>query len=73
MAFVAAFLIPVAGIVLGAMARRQLSTPGTMEEGAGLARWAVVVGIVGTVLQTLFFIVWLVLFVTAVSQGPLGG
>ncbi|NKY38196.1 DUF4190 domain-containing protein [Cellulomonas septica] len=71
-AFIAAFMIPVAGIVLGVLARRQLSAPGSTEDGAGLARWAVVVGIAGTVLQTLFFVVWLWFFVRAVAAHPPG-
>lgn len=71
-AFIAAFTIPVAGIVLGVMARRQLSAPGSTEGGAGLARWAVILGIAGTVFQTLFFVVWLWFFISAMSGRPPG-
>lgn len=70
--FIAAFVIPIAGLVLGILARGQLSTPGNLETGSGLARWAMVIGALGTVFQLVFFIVWASLFATALSNSPLG-
>lgn len=66
--FIASFVIPVAGIVLGVMARRQIDL--TREEGRGLARAAVIIGAIGATAQTIFFIVWLSMFSTAISQVP---
>ncbi|MGM1017318.1 MAG: DUF4190 domain-containing protein [Actinomycetota bacterium] len=65
--FIGAFVIPLVGIVLGILARRQLDAPGNQDTGRGLARWALVIGIIGTVLQTTFFIVWCALFFSALS------
>ncbi|UTT62878.1 DUF4190 domain-containing protein [Microcella humidisoli] len=67
--FIASFMIPVVGIVLGIMAGRQIAL--TNEGGRGLARAAVIVGAVGTTLQVIFFIVWLSLFSYGVSQTPI--
>jgi len=66
--FIASFVIPVVGIVLGVMARRQIEL--TREDGRGLARAAVIIGAIGATAQTVFFIVWLSLFSTALSQVP---
>lgn len=66
--FIASFVIPIVGIVLGAMARRQIEV--TREGGRGLARAAVIIGAVGAMVQTIFFVVWLSLFTTALSQAP---
>lgn len=71
--FIAAFVIPIAGLVLGILARRQLSIPGNPETGKGLARWAVFIGALGTLFQVIFFIVWLSLVINAISNAPLGG
>jgi hypothetical protein len=71
--FIAAFVIPLVGLVLGILARRQLSLPGNSESGRGLARWAVVIGTVGTLFQGAFFVVWISLFVNALSQMPVAG
>jgi len=71
-AFIAAFVIPLAGLILSFFARRQLDTLGNAESGRGLARWAMVIGILGTLLQLAFFIVWISLFATAIGQMPVG-
>lgn len=55
--FIAAFFMPVVGIVLGTMAKRQIAQTG--EAGRGLAQAAFIVGIVGTAFQVLFFMLWL--------------
>jgi hypothetical protein len=67
--FIASFMIPIVGIVLGAMAQRQIAI--TQEGGRGLARAAVILGALGTTFQVVFFIVWLSLFSAAISQTPL--
>ena len=64
--FIAAFVMP------GVFALRQLRIPGNTESGAGLARWALVIGAIGTVLTALFFIVWVTLFLSAWTGQPLG-
>jgi len=69
-AFIAAFMIPPAGLILSFFARRQLDAPGNVESGRGLARWAMVVGILGTLAQLAFFIVWITLFTSAVTHIP---
>ena len=66
--FIGAFVLPVAGIVLGVLATRQIGI--TRESGRGLARWAIVVGSAGALFQLAFFVVWLVLFVSAFSSVP---
>ena len=70
--FIAAFMIPIAGLVLGVLALRQLRTPGNIESGAGLARWAMVIGILGTLVQVIFFIVWFTLFFSAFNGQSFG-
>lgn len=64
--FIASFMVPVVGIVLGVLARKQIAVTG--EGGSGLARAAVVLGILGVIFQVSFFIVWITLFSTALSQ-----
>ncbi len=71
--FITAFVIPIAGLALGAIAIRQLRAPGNTEAGAGLARWALVVGSVIGLVHLAFFILWLALFEAALSNAPLGG
>ncbi|MDQ0726047.1 DUF4190 domain-containing protein [Microbacterium sp. W4I20] len=71
--FIAAFVIPIAGFVLGVLALRQLRAPGNGESGAGLARWSLIIGALGTLLHVIFFIVWISLFVAAVNGQPIGG
>jgi len=67
--FIASFMIPIAGLVLGILAIRQIEQ--THESGRGLARAATIIGLLGTVFQGLFFIVWLILFGQAFSHFPL--
>lgn len=65
--FIAAFIIPLAGVILSVIARRQLDAPGNRESGRGLARWAMVIGLLGTLAQIGFFILWFSLFFRAVG------
>lgn len=67
--FIASFMIPIVGVVLGVMARRQIAV--SNEGGQGLALAAVIIGAVGTALQVIFFIVWLSLFTWSLSQAPI--
>lgn len=69
--FITAFVIPLAGLVIAIAARRQLDAPGNTETGRGFARWAMVIGALGLAFQVVFFIVWLSLFATAMSNSPL--
>ncbi|MDQ0647646.1 hypothetical protein QFZ53_001842 [Microbacterium natoriense] len=69
-AFIAAFMIPPAGFILSFFARRQLDEPGNVESGRGLVRWAMAIGILGTLAQLAFFIVWITLFASAFTQFP---
>ena len=64
-------MLPVVGIVLGVLARKQMDVSG--ESGRGLARAAVVIGILGTLFQLAFFVVWLSLFATAVTRSGVSG
>ena len=70
-ALVAAFIIPVGGIIIGAIALGQIRRSG--EEGHGLALAGVIVGIVGTVAQATFFILWAALFFGTLSQSGFPG
>ena len=71
--FIAAFVIPLAGLVIGIVARSQLDAPGNVETGRGFARWAMVLGSLGVLFQVVFFIVWLSLFANAMSNSPAFG
>jgi|GEM_PF-5387543 len=70
-AFVTAFFVPVAGIVLGIIALRQISASGGTQDGRGLATWAVAIGGVITALIALYvllivgFSVWLLVVAIA--------
>ncbi len=66
--FVGAFMIPVVGIVLGIMAQRQIAV--NHEEGGTLAKAAVIVGVVGTALLVVFFIVWFAMLFFILGQTP---
>jgi hypothetical protein len=69
-AFVTAFVVPVAGLVIAVVARRQLSAPGNTESGNGFARWAMVIGAIGVLFQTVFLIIWISAFSMAFTHLP---
>lgn len=71
--FIVAFVLPVVGMILGIVARNQLNIPGNPESGRGFARWAIIVGAVGTLFQLAFFILWFSMFFTAMSNSPAFG
>jgi hypothetical protein len=64
--FIAAFMVPIAGIVLGIIGLNQTRASG--EGGRGLARAAVIIGSLFTLFGVVFFIVWLSLFLQAFSH-----
>ena len=66
-AFIAAFAMPLAGLILSIFARRQLDHPANAETGRGLVRWAMVIGILGTLIQGLFLVFWFTMFFQAVG------
>ncbi|WP_341935047.1 DUF4190 domain-containing protein [Microbacterium sp. LWO14-1.2] len=66
-AFIAAFVMPLAGLILSVFARRQLDDPRNSETGRGLARWAMVIGVLGTLTHGLFLVFWLTMFFQAVG------
>ncbi|UYN83740.1 MAG: DUF4190 domain-containing protein [Microcella sp.] len=66
--FLASFIIPIAGIVLGVMAQRQIAV--THEGGRGLARAAIIIGAVFTTAAAIYFVVFISIFITAISQAP---
>jgi hypothetical protein len=69
--FVAAFVVPIAAVVLGHIAMSQLRTSG--EQGRGLALAGLVMGYVFTALGVLFFILWFALFFGALATHGFGG
>ena len=64
---VAAFVAPVAGLVLGIMAQKQIARTG--EDGLALAKAGAIIGGVLTGLSVLFFIIWLVFAVSIMGIG----
>jgi peptidyl-prolyl cis-trans isomerase B (cyclophilin B) len=59
---ISAFIIPLAAVITGYIAQSQIRRTG--EEGRGMARAGVIIGMVGTVLQGLFLIVWVSSFLS---------
>jgi hypothetical protein len=68
--FITAFVIPIAGLVIGIVARNELAQPGNVESGRGFARWATFIGTIGVLLQICFLIAWVSLFADAMSNAP---
>jgi len=66
--FIAAFVVPIAGLVIGIVARNQLGRPGNTEGGAGFARWAMIIGALGTAANLLFLAIWASFFANALSS-----
>ena len=63
---ISAFIFPLAAVITGYVAQSQIRRTG--EEGRGLARAGVIIGMVGTVLQLGFFIVWFSTFFSIIGQ-----
>jgi hypothetical protein len=63
---IAAFVFPLAAVITGYIAQSQIRRTG--EEGRGMARAGVIIGIVGTLAQIAFFIVWLSMFFSIVGR-----
>jgi hypothetical protein len=68
--FIIAFVIPVAGLVIGIVARKQLDQPNNTESGRGFARWAMIVGMLGVLVQIWFIIIWVSVFTKAMANAP---
>ncbi|GLI28173.1 hypothetical protein ARHIZOSPH14_24150 [Agromyces rhizosphaerae] len=69
-AFITAFVIPVAGLAIGIAARKQLDAPGNTETGWGFAGWATLIGALGTLFQGVFVIIWLTVFARILGSAP---
>jgi hypothetical protein len=70
-ALVAAFMIPVAAIILGHVALAQIKR--THEQGRGLALTGIIVGYVYSAFFVIFFIVWLTFLIFAFTQSGVVG
>jgi len=68
LALVFGFLFPIAGIICGHLARRQIKTTG--ESGDGLALAGLILGYVLTGLTVLFMAAYLIFFVVLFSSIP---
>ena len=68
---ITAFVLPLAAVITGYVAQSQIRRTG--EEGRGLARAGVIIGMVGTVLQGLFLIVWFSTFFSILGQSGFPG
>ncbi|MCU1529237.1 MAG: hypothetical protein JWP75_3000 [Frondihabitans sp.] len=69
-AIIAAFVMPVAAIVLGHVARSQIRR--THEEGWTLTTLSLVFGYVFTAFGAMFFVVWVVFFILAITSPGFG-
>lgn len=68
--FITAFVIPIAGLVIGIVARKQLDQPNNVESGRGFARWAMIIGMSGVLVQIWFIIMWVSVFANAMRNAP---
>jgi Domain of unknown function (DUF4190) len=69
--FVAAFVVPIAAIVIGHISMSQLRTSG--EQGRGLAIAGLVLGYVFTAFTVLFVILWFALVFGAIATHGFSG
>jgi hypothetical protein len=67
-AIIAGFMAPIAGIITGHIALRQIERTG--EEGRALAITGLVAGYALTALGLVFFIVWLTMFFSIMASIP---
>ncbi|MHA7134382.1 hypothetical protein [Oerskovia turbata] len=67
--FVLAIVFSVAGIVVSAIARKKSREAGFDNQ---LAKWGLIVGIVLTVLATIFWILYFVVIAALIASGDLG-
>ena len=65
-AFVAAFIVPVAAIVIGHLALGQIRQ--TKQQGRGLSLASVVLGYSFTAISLVLFSVWAIIFFQAISM-----
>lgn len=64
---IAAFVLPLAGIITGHIALKQLKTSG--ESGHALAKWGLILSYIFVGLGVLFFIIWMIVMAAALSMG----
>ncbi|WP_448005309.1 DUF4190 domain-containing protein [Agromyces bauzanensis] len=69
-AIIAGFMAPIAGIITGHMALRQIARSG--EEGRALALTGLIAGYVLTGLSLIFFAVWLTMMISIVGMSLAG-
>jgi hypothetical protein len=71
-AIIAGFIAPIAGIITGHLALRQIARTG--EEGRVLALTGLIAGYVLTAFSVIFFIVWLTMMLSILTtSGAFGG
>lgn len=63
---IAAFVLPLAGIITGHIALKQLKTSG--ESGHALAKWGLILSYIFVGLGVLFFIIWMIVLAAALSM-----
>ncbi|MGW4931195.1 DUF4190 domain-containing protein [Agromyces mariniharenae] len=66
-AIIAGFIAPIAGIITGHLALRQIARTG--EEGRVLALTGLIAGYALTAFSVVFFIVWLTMLLSILSTG----
>jgi hypothetical protein len=66
---IAAFVLPIAGIITGHIALKQLKTSG--ESGHALAKWGLILSYIFVGLGVLFAIIWLVIVAAVVATAPM--
>jgi hypothetical protein len=66
---IAAFVLPLAGIITGHIALKQLKTSG--ESGHALAKWGLILSYIFVGLGVLFAIIWLVIVAAVVATAPM--
>lgn len=66
---IAGFMVPVAGIVTGFLALKQIQRTG--EEGRPLALTGIIAGFALSAFQIAFFVLWCTLFFGAMGSSPM--
>lgn len=66
---IAAFVLPIAGIITGHIALKQLKTSG--ESGHALAKWGLILSYIFVGLGVLFAIIWFVIIAAVVATAPM--
>ena len=64
---IAAFVLPIAGIITGHIALKQLKTSG--ESGHALAKWGLILSYIFVGLAVIGFIIWMIAFAALMAAG----